>query len=79
MFEGTSWGSLGSRPEGQNLKQTRAVTAMRAGTVIVNAVTDGPYESTFIVAFNVVLTSMIAGVVMRQSRRLNYVKYLDGE
>ena len=67
IFEGISRGSLGSRPNGQSLKQTRARTAMMAGTVNVKAVAVWPCESTFIVASNVVLTFMIAGVVMYQS------------
>ena len=58
---------MGSRPDGQNLKQTKAIIVMMTGTVSVKAVTVWPCGSTFIAAFIVVLSSMIAPAVKRQS------------
>lgn len=69
IFEKIRRGSLGSKPDGQNLKQTKAIAAMM-GTVSMNAVAVWPCESTFIAAFNIMLTPLIAEAIMSQSRLL---------
>jgi hypothetical protein len=70
IFEKIRRGSLGTKPYGQNLKQTKAIAAMMVGTVSMNAVAVWPCESTFIVAFNIMLTPLIAEAIMSQSRLL---------